>query len=365
MGGSIMSFRDPALRAEILRLFDLARRNSSDPAKRHHVVPQSYLVRWHWRGKLRAVDVNQRTTFPNIAKNVGFHDRFYDMGSEDLDPISVPPMLMETLFGQVEGWAVPVIDKMIDGGAGVLEMEERNSFATYMALQYTRGLRTRRFIEQTAQFYVQETMGSAGEPYVREVLGPDADQAEVEAGLRTLQELREGRIFVQPQRAQSVWMAASGAERVAEVLAGRRWMVYESDLPFITCDEPVVVIPSPAIDARQTWGVATSGLVVFPLNPRFVLALLSHDLAGRARSNEQYLSAAETTQINTWIAGNAHRWAYSRGDSTDMSVPLVPPEVLWFDVEREPRLNGEQVRVFTPSRWLYATPPGRPTRWWS
>src|SRR4051794_14293374 len=99
---------------ELRALLDRARRNegASEPRK-HHVVPASYLARWTDGAQIRVTDLDAGLSYTTSPFKAARITDFYRMDSEDLDAQEVPPLLLETMLGDIEGAAKEIVDDLV------------------------------------------------------------------------------------------------------------------------------------------------------------------------------------------------------------------------------------------------------------
>jgi hypothetical protein len=104
--------------------------------------------------------------------------------------------------------------------------------------------------------------------------------AELIAGSkRLLEDIRHGRKWVEPQRAQLAHQAAARALEVAPFLFERAWAVYTSPPMLLTTDEPVVPLEGPGALREERGGLGSAGIVIYPLGPTKLLAMVRPDIA--------------------------------------------------------------------------------------
>jgi hypothetical protein len=359
---------DPKMKREVAERFERARRRGNEPSRKLHTVPSSYLERWTDASNLlRVTDVNNRSTFCGPPRKIAREVDFYNLSSPDLDPREIPPMLFEMLLGEIEGRAVPLISRLIEeGAADTFSAEELAHLVTYLAFQFTRGPRFRAWIEAQTSLAMRVHAWTQDEDDVRRSLGDDATEDQIREGITALDHLRAGTVFVEPQRAQSVGIAGKSAEAVYRFFAARRWVVYSTSRPLITCDEPVVLVCGP--DTPRAWrcGVGNAALILFPLSPHALLAMFQPDFSP-ALEHPHELSALEVADINLEMTANAHRWVFSLASQKHFNIPLVPPPPMQAIHSIAPSLEPDRALVgfHQPTRWMYATEPPWPVaRWW-
>lgn len=108
---------------------------------------------------------------------------------------------------------------------------------------------------------------------------------------------------------------------LGRALYKRRWAIYETAKPIITCDDPVVALAGPPAPRASFVGFPSSAAVLYPIDPFHLLVLLRSDLQHRGPFQ---LNEAETDSINLEIAAAATKTTFERiGDAiaTTLEVP--------------------------------------------
>ena len=176
---------------------------------------------------------------------------------------------------------------------------------------------------------------------------------------------------VLPTKAASIALAFEMLPTFGEEIFGRTWIVYESDTPLLTSDEPVVALGGRLIERGSIPGPAIAGVMMIALDPHHLLAMFHRDMPVSQRAAVPVLSKAEARQINLELAAHAHRHIISVGGvKSPARFPALPPPVPPSNVEepvpiRNADEQAEIVAVFQPSPWLYMpTQPLPVGRWW-
>jgi hypothetical protein len=141
-------------------------------------------------------------------------------------------------------------------------------------------------------------------------------------------------------------------------------------MPMITCDEPVVPVPGPRGKRREYAGLATAGVVIFPLDPHHLLAMFHPGLTLDEVALHPDLCPSEADEINVELAAHSDRWLFelpnhSRG--LGLTVPRHATErVVLEPINVVNRPEKELFRGYRPNRWhASARPPALPVdRWW-
>ncbi len=370
---------NPDLDRAVAELFESARRSdrSTSRARKHHLVPASYLVRWEEAGQIRVTETDSKHTYLNRAEVAARETDFYRMESEDLDSEEIPPLLFETILGRIEGAGKPAIDRLIDCGMDALEPPDVSALSQFLAFQIARGRARRREILDMANKVMLIQYGNISDEGIRRLLrkqGKKATSEEVGSMREFIDAWKAGRYVIGPQPAARVALASLAAEATAMTLLGRRWRIYQATCPLITCDEPVVAVGGPRQDRRAILGVGTAGVVIFPLDPFHLLAMfhpgLHPGLYLDAVGLHAELLPSEVDELNLQLAAASDRWLFERSTKRRTTTLLVPPWPRDSTVFEEIRFVNEPdraiLREFRPSRWptFGQAPPPPVERWW-
>lgn len=309
-------------------MFERARNNEKSAARKHHLIPASYLSRWERDGRIRVTETDSKRTYTPSPEKAARETDFYSLASEDLDSDKIPPLLMESILSQIEGSAKPIIDLLLDSGPAALGPLDALGFAQFFAFQVTRGRAFRAQImamENAGMLKLWE--GISDEGIASRLRGQGGDHSPpAVAGIREiLDEWKDGKWTMAPQPAALVGYAASAAEPLAMTFLARLWRIYESVMPMITCDEPVVPVPLPSANRREYAGLATAGVVLFPLDPHHLLAMFHPYLALDELALFPELCPSEADKINHELAASSDRWLFELPNHTRGLTLTVPP----------------------------------------
>jgi hypothetical protein len=306
-------------------MFESARKNAN--ARKHHLIPRSYLVRWEKRGSIRVTESDTRNSYCSSPEKTAREKDFYSLASDDLDPHAIPPVLIETILSRVEGAAKSLIDVLISDGPAALDEWDAISFASFLSFQTTRGRAFRARLMALANAGELLIWGGVTDEVIGERLrtqGADGGPEAVATIRSFVEDWRAGRYIVGPQPAAQVGYAAMAAEHVGMYFLARPFRVYRSIMPLITCDEPVVPLPLPGHDARTEPGVSTAGAIVLPLDPHHLLVMFHPYLALDEIALCPELLPSETDEINLFIAAHSDRWMFELPDRRRTQTLLVP-----------------------------------------
>lgn len=347
-------------------LLDKSRKN--DGARKHHVVPNSYLRRWAGTsGQVQVTDLETRKTFPSSPVNAARVTDFYRVDSPDLDPVEMPPAFVENMLSIIEGRAVPALDNLLAKGVSGLTGQDRGDIATFLGFQAARGQQTRNMITGMAADMspymhsadmtmdgIKAQLETNGVPFSEEVL----------AEFREFQEgLKDGSIVMLPQQAVLVGMPMSIGVEIAEVLFSRHWVLFRTSAVLLTCDEPVVPIGGPGRPRTQRSGMGTAPVVVFPVAPDAMLAMF---LSAPGPTQRAPLNLVDLAELNREITAAASRWAIDRkGRKTALAfdIPAWPDSVV--KTQEHAITGGTLIEGSWLNRWAGTdTPPDWPVIHW-
>lgn len=368
--------------AEFQAIMDRARRNEGSAPRKHHVVPASYVRRWAEQDRVRVIEVEEGTSYETSPSKAARITDFYRLEADGLDPDEIPPLLMETALSEIEGWGKEVIDKLINQPR-TLDPQQVANFAWFLAFQFTRGMAQREELRFIANHFFKVRYTNLSDEGIRHELrrrGATPTPLLVQASRRLLNQVRDGQAMVGPQDAALVGHAAQAAAVVGEYFLYRAWIVCRTPRILVTCDEPVVAVGGPGSPRAERAGVATAGVILFPLSPDRLLVMMRDDLAlahgitvhrdGGILADE--LDHIETAEVCREIVMNAHRWAFekpSRRVASQFEIPRSPGPAASEEVG--PVQDGERegilMRTYRPSRWRnrLGPSPWPVARWWS
>ena len=300
---------------------------SGQEPRKHHVVPRFYLDRWAEDGRVTVTDLDNRKSHSVDPKNALIENDFYrvpagtTVGSDS-------PVIWEAWLSKVEGNAAKAFDQLDKVGFTRLDAEHLSYLAFFFAVQTTRS----RWHRLQGRW-----MASVGIHRAFELDRPGA----VEARLRAIGE------DPTPERVAQVeaywakvtadpWQmnlsasfemdtAQTSASGLADLFTTRGWMVYETEKPILTSDEPVVGLwENMGADHVQDGGYFGTPIIVFPLGPHQILASFRKNMPV-LRSPETPLNWRDTIDLNQVIAGNAYRNVVAQPSNLIGGKLYVPP----------------------------------------
>lgn len=346
---------------------------TSTPRK-HHLVPKSYLRRWEEGGQLRVTEIDTANSYLTSAAKAARETDYYRFESDDVDPSEIPPMLVETILGAVEAPAVAAIDSLLESKGARPDPAAAAVVARFLGFQQTRGRSYRAQLRDVVRQTHVLQYGHMNEAGVRRMLergtaASPVDDASVQAAVHFFEELRAGDVEVRPQDAWIMGMGLQHAEMLGHLLIAREWQIVETPNVLVTCDEPLVLVGGPGSSRAEQAGIASAGVILFPLAPNALLAMFRDDIAPVAP--EPLLDLLEVADINREILANSSRWGFERPGRRATLGLTVPSSGDPVHLQEGLELVGgppgaELIRLHQPSRW--AAEPSRPwpvERWWT
>ncbi|WP_280463167.1 DUF4238 domain-containing protein [Nocardia carnea] len=370
--------RDPL---PVRRLREEALRNEAGtPARKHHLVPASYLRRWaeddsKGRSKLRVTEIDRATSYCVGPDNAARETDFYRVEHPDLDPAKVPPSLFETHLSKIERNAKHAISELIEHRATYsLGPDQFVLFAWHLAYTATRGraFRARTNAVATAHYrLIPESITDSTIAARIRGLGEDPTPELVASCRQVFDDVRDGKLIARHDESAVILLSADIAKGIGERLCKRTWLVYDTPPVLVTCDEPVVAIGGPGAARGEYCGIDGAGAIVYPLSPAHLLVMFHSKL--EPPEGPLALDHAETAEINREIIAAGNRWAFERPGrrvTERLRVPPLPSTGVRTQGPFRPVRGDTEVREifrqFVPTRWAdEAIPPAWPVdRWW-
>jgi hypothetical protein len=354
-------------------IFEAARKNAQGtPPRKHHLVPASYLRRWAEEGQIRVTIIDEHRTFTTAPDKAARETDFYSLAHEEIDPSEIPPLLMETVLSHLEGAAREATQILIDGSPQALTIEQRAEMSAHIAFQFTRGHAHREESRHLLAGMYRLQYAGYDDAKIRRHLedrGLEVTPPVLAQHRQFLDELASGDVWIGRPQVQEVSHSGQSAEALVEYFFARNWVVYKTPPILITCDEPVVPVGGPGSPRGERAGIATAGVIIYPLDPSHLLALFH---PGLPPSLPYELDTLETADINRELLGATARWAFerpSRHITLKMTVPPPPPvaSVMEGPLRQPDGAKGDLYRNFKPTRWSQEQPmpPWPVSRWWT
>lgn len=345
------------------------------------MVPGFYLRRWAEGDRIRVTEVEEGTSYETSPSKAARITDFYRLEADGLDSDEIPPLLFETLLSEVEAWGKAVMDELVTQPR-TLDPDHMAKFAWFLGFQFTRGAAQRAELRTMANELFKAQYEDLSDEGIRRQLGRRGVKATpdmIRESRRLLDEVREGAVIVAPQDAALVGYAAQAAAVVGEYFLYRAWIVCQTSRILVTCDEPIVPVGGPGFPRGERAGVATAGVILFPLSPQHILVMMRDDLAAAHgiyahRSGEilsDVLDHVETAEVCREVVMNAHRWAFERPSkrvACQFQIPAAPEAAVTEEIGQvnDGNKDGVLIRAFRPSRWKnrVGLSPWPVARWW-
>jgi hypothetical protein len=355
----------PAAEAAFADILERARKNTGP--RQHHLIPASYLDRWSVAGRVQWTDLDSGRSQEQRPAKMARERDYYRLPADAFTVDDLPPMLLETLLSDVEASGKAAIDALLRTDRLATTSKERIDLATFMGMQYVRGERGRSVVRESTSEYHRVVWSDVTDEGIADLLRQEKIEptSEVLASARdSLAHLDDRSLRFEPEETTQMVFAVASAQKVAEYLLRRSWVLYRGD-GLITCDEPVVPIGGPGTDRKNVSGIGNAAVVAFPLSPD---ALLVMHQPGQHRYPIGSLTSSEIVEINREVAGNAARLAFDRPGRHAVSALKIPrrPDTAVRSEEFPGRTAEESlVRMFRLSRWSsMQKPPPWPVRRW-
>ena len=233
-------------------------------AKRHHLVPEAYLMRWAEGGsRVHAVVRDDLArTFPTHPRNLTVNNNFFTV-----DTAAGPSDIIEREYLDPLDGAADKAIKAITDGIWPLVGPHRHALARFIAVQQFRSNRGR---ERRSDTMTRVTQMAAK---MRMVQPGGADEIAAARAMTT------ARVAETPNRMAKLLPIAE--EMVPGVL-GMQWTLIEAGAgEFLTCDHPILLVPRRDHSRFYGVGLFTADHLALPLSPRLLLkARIAEDAQG-------------------------------------------------------------------------------------
>ena len=230
-----------------------------------HFVPQSYLSKFAFDGKyLYVFDKSTKHTFYANIKNLACERYFYDLPGDDSQ--TVENKLGELIDGNYPTWIDELLATVNNGHD--IDQHQKENLALCMTNQLLRTRKYRDFhqeiVEETFSTMLQMTLAAKAKF----------------GGLKLDKPLDAYRVKYNQKMApvdQARSMFGPVIFRIVDILCSHIWVVGKNttEKPLYTSDNPVVWDTHKEYPPNRGFGLASEGIeVVFPLTPKYVIALL-------------------------------------------------------------------------------------------
>lgn len=333
--------RYPGLRRRTLEQAHIMRENGMVKASRllacdnqgvnrHHTVPQMLLRAFADEGShLLMAPRGGGRPIPAMVKDAAVECGFYQ--------ISVPEELsdrfhaehVENLLSRIESAATPILSNMVSGRFP-LALDDRFNLALFVALQLTRGPAFAEDWTTVAHLAAKRQASRVSLEQVEEWQAARGRRLSRTAMRRFWEDVRrfEG-VSVTPSTTSRVMlMLRLAIEDVLPRILARRWQLLQFDKPgLLLSDHPCAMWGRPDRDLEvQPLGVATADALWMPLDRRHALSLTRTGPEGIRRA-----TATRMRQINTVVAGGAHRWIFHHPEDSPLAGLDLPARTAFVD----------------------------------
>lgn len=280
--------------------------------RRHHLLPQFYMRSFaDTKGRVRVVARASGDEFTTGTANVFVERDYYTVSSVDAED---DPALIEGLYSQVEGVAAPIFEQLRDGEFP-LDGQSRSEFASFMALQVSRGRMFRDFMDRVTDEMgrmVLRVAADAPEGYweakrTEWEANPEGPEPPPPLSERDRQMLREGKAFnIKPSREHVIEMSFAHLEQMTLVLMAMTWRLVVFDEPCLfTSEHPLSYWREPSpMDRMYGIGPTTADEVRLPISPTRALVLTPPEPGRKPLDRSEH----ERTYAGTRTAARRLNW---------------------------------------------------------
>jgi len=230
----------------------------------------------------------------------------------------------ETRLADLEAAVAPAVRRAIDAGEWRPSSQERTNLASWIALQYLRGISNRRLIAHTRAQLVRMQVGMGGLGYLRHAMrvGLDRDVSEREAEAVWNDIHKPGGPTIRVSGDEHVASIAFSFEKAVETIGGRSWhRVRFTRRRLAINDTPVALIPGADHPSFLGLGLANASAITVALDRRTLLWLdypVHPDFDFPASTQ---LARAH----NSSVVFGAERFVYTHPDDEDPTAGLPLP----------------------------------------
>lgn len=239
--------------------------------RRHHTVPRFYLEGFSLAGQVGTVELPGAKRFSQSARKASTVTDFYLLG----DPAQPGASAFEESLSEVEGDAAAALRTILEG-TWPLPQDQREAFGVFMLLQFLRGPNHRRQMQEMKAQLTRLDISLKGKAWMvgefTRKLGRDLDPADID------------RLWEQATRPEGPPVRVSALDHMQQIVdlvpksipyvLGRPWALVRFERKvLVTCDTPVVLVPSATAPEWSGVGLMNAGGIVFPLARRLGLVL--------------------------------------------------------------------------------------------
>lgn len=328
----------------------------AEMASRHHFVPAFYLRRWTIDGRIKAVDVDTgRAKRPLPPKSLAYERDLYTLPDYD-ETTDLPLRWVETHLSRIEDPCSRHIEDLVGGSTGpVVDDVIKSDLAVFLGLQMSRTVGARQ-----RTLTIVNTPDSVKRRFLP-AIAPTATVAQISHSMNDQ--------LPDPKHEAIRVMLANVRNVTASTLLRRRWTVYQTEAPLVTCDEPVVAIAGPPRPRNAFIGSGYSAVIAYPLSPDRVLVMFHPDLQPPSPFT---LDTSETEALNQEIVASSAKTAFERPVDEIIQHSAVPPRPPYEEPDYTNLDDNEAIRLLLASatprnRWIPAEnpPPWPVSRWYA
>ncbi|MFD3458409.1 DUF4238 domain-containing protein [Nocardia fluminea] len=309
----------------------------------HHYVPFFYLKRWAVEMEIQPVVIDSTTSErPKSPRQVGYLRHFYSLPKTD-ETMDLPLKWIEKHLSRIESPCAERLRQLDQIKTGkTMDAPLKRDLSVFLGLQRTRTPSHREY----SMAIIKGPLGAKQELVKR--MNPTLTGLALAAAMQP---------NYADDRLEAFHLMFSDVRNViGKALFQRRWAVYETATPIITCDDPVIALAGPPSTRSSFVGFQKSAVVIYPLDPFHILVMLRADLKHRGPFK---LDEEEAESINLEIAASATKTTFERvGDNIAKSLN-IPIREITREISEEDFANldhDEAIRIIlnqgTPrSRW--------------
>jgi len=292
----------------------------------HHYVPQFYLRSFaNARGQLLVERRDRSKSYFTTVKCAAKRHDFYKMETDGGDSFAV-----EKALGKVEDLAAPVLKRMIAGSLPSNE-DEREAFASFVALQFLRGIDNRAAAENlmmwAGRFVLKNLTPEMVADTIRRTVNREPFPGEVDEHLEYAETEDVVGKHLKPHPNYTITMSLQAMEGCARIAFARTIRLLRWNEPMLlTSDTPVALYSSKPPPPMMGLGLGTADQIVLPLS-RYTAAVL---YAPHLKQPETIWEDPElrfSTMVNYLAAENAMESIFVHPDDVELLSDIVdlPP----------------------------------------
>lgn len=321
--------------------------------RNNHTVTKFYLSGFANESKqIRRTSLAEPEAAGNVSiSNATMLRDFYLVQNED----GTLSDRVENIFMKIESEAARGFQTLLRGQEWPISPLTRGRIATWIALQHLRGTGPRSMVGEVSDIFVKMQIAVGGREGIRDLLAEVQEtrptETEVDEAWAKYSNTDSFRVQASPE--EHIKLIGELLQGVTRVMFARLWMMvdFENDV-LLTCDHPVVLVPS--ADEANPMGVRMdlAGGIFIPLNRRVGLLLdeiLPEGVEGMlGKVDARFYGTGDLAEaFNLLVIGNAREAIFAHPDDAHLTEGLLPPprrqEVVPPDYEQW-RKNGEQLR---------------------